>query len=106
MVGPRYPHALTVGVAEAPLRVDAVAHELLEFLSFRKTALHGPVPYERIVHMHLKDAARTGYERDFAQVLPEGAEEFRSVPARPQKPAALRAEVNLDSRARHGFKFR
>lgn len=101
MVGSRDLHTLMVGVAQAPLRVDAVAHELLELLGLWESALCGPIPYERAVHMHLKDAARTGLKRDLAQVLAEGAEEFGSVPACPQKPAALHAEVDLDSRAFH-----
>ena len=101
MAGTRYPHPLAVRVSQVPLRVDVVAHELFQLLGFGKAALHRPVPNKRVVDMHLKDAAAAGNERDFTQVLPESAEEFLGVPARPQKPAALHAEVDLDSRAWH-----
>ncbi|CAA9583403.1 MAG: hypothetical protein AVDCRST_MAG86-3166 [uncultured Truepera sp.] len=53
-------------MAQAPLRVDVVAHELLKFFCFRKTTLHGSVPYERVVDVNLEDASCTGDECDFA----------------------------------------
>ena len=49
--------------------------------------------------MYLEDAARTGEKRDFAQVVAEATRQFLGVPARPQKPAALYTEVDLNVRA-------
>lgn len=82
-----------------------VTHELLEFFCLGKTALHGSVPYKRIVHVDLEGAARAGDKRDFAQVLTEGAQQFLGVPARPQKPAALHTEVDLDAGANQNIRL-
>lgn len=66
MVGSGYPYGLTVRVPQVSLRVDVVAHELFQLFGFGRATLHRPVPDERIVYMHLKDAAAAGNERHFA----------------------------------------
>ncbi len=90
-------------MTQVALRCDTVAHELFQFFRLRKAALRFAVPDEYAVYLHLKDASGSGYQRDLAEFLTEGAEEFLGVPPGAQKPAALRAEVDLDAGAWHLF---
>lgn len=82
---------LAVAVAEIALRVDAVAHELLELLGLGEASCVLAREDEFAVEAHFEDAAGAGLEGDFAEVLAEGLEQLLGEPGGAQHPVALAA---------------
>lgn len=90
-----------IGMAEAAVRRNAVANELLQFLHLRKSAFAGARPDRRAVDADFEYAAGAGLQRDFADFRLERREQFLRHPRRAQQPAALRAVFDLDARRFH-----
>src|SRR5262249_48302039 len=89
----RRPHALSRG--------DRVAHELLQLLDVGEPSALTSRPQHLIAGANLEDAALAGDQGDLADLGLEGGEELLGHPGRPEQPAALRAVLDLDSRAAH-----
>lgn len=77
-----------------------VSHELLEFLRLRETSLLGARPDQCPAHAYFEDTSGARYERDLVQTHLERRQQLLSQPCRSEKPAALRAVSNFDSRHR------
>src|SRR5882724_790795 len=89
-----------VGVTEALAGRDGVADQLLELLDVGEAAAVVAGPEHGGADAHLEDAAGAGDERDLADLRLERRQQLLRHPGRPQQPAALRAVLDLDARAR------
>src|SRR5919107_1325085 len=94
--------ARAVGVAELPVRSDAVAHQALELRQVREAALLRARPHDLAVDADVEDAAVTGDERDLAELRGERGEQLLRRPAGAHQPAALGAVLDLDARGAMG----
>lgn len=92
-------------MAEVPAGGDAVADALLELLELGKAAFRLPRPDRLAAEAHFEDPAGSGNQGDAGEFLIESGQQFLRHPAGAQKPAALRAILDLDSRRiRHLFR--
>jgi hypothetical protein len=80
------------------VRRHAIAHQLLQFLGFRKPALFLSRPDQFAVDAHLEDTARAGNQRHLAEVGVERREQFLRQPPGAQYPATLGAVSDFHAR--------
>jgi len=78
-------------VPQVALRVDLVAHALLEHLGLRKAAIGLALPDLHTVAGDAKSAAGSRFQRHFAQVVGKGTQQFLGQPCGAQQPLALGA---------------
>ena len=76
---------------EVALRVDLVAHALLEHLGFGKAAVGLAFPDLNTVAGNPKRAPRGRQKRHFAQVIGKGTQQLLRQPGSAQQPLALSA---------------
>src|SRR2546425_8436345 len=89
-----------VGVTKALAGGEGVADQLLELLDVGEAPAVVAGPEHGGADAHLEDAADAGHERDLADLRLERRQQLLRPPRRPQQPAALRAVLDLDTRAR------
>jgi hypothetical protein len=85
-----------VHVSQAPLRIDPVAHRLLQHANVRKAAVPLALPDKVVAEPDLEDSAGARHQRDRAERAAEGREQLLRHPAGPQQPLALRAVGDAD----------
>lgn len=91
-------------MAEIPVGIDPVAHELLELGGFRKTLCFRAREQELASESHLEHPTSAGHERNFAEIFRKRAQELLCNPRRAQEPTALIAIHDLDAWFGHGFR--
>ena len=78
-------------MAEVAVRIDLIAHSLLQYLGLRETTVGLALPDLHTRTSDMKHPTGARHQRHFAQVVSEGAEQFLSQPRRAQQPLALSA---------------
>ena len=84
-------------MAEIFFRRDFITQQLFDFFRFWKAVLLFARKQCLAVYADFKDAACAWNQRDFAQFLLEGGEEFLRQPGGAQQPAALRAVFDFNA---------
>lgn len=88
-----------VPVPEIAVRIDDITHSLFQRDDVGKAPVPFAIPHEMFPRGHLEDAARAGNQRNFAEIAPEGVQQFLCHPSGPQQPLALRAVGDGDPRS-------
>lgn len=89
--------ARAIHMAQPALRIDPVAHPLLQRPHVRESAVAPAIPEQFAGAFDREHAARPRRQRHFAQVLGERAQQLLRHPRRPQQPAALPAVSDDDA---------
>lgn len=96
-----------VGMPQVPFRSDPIANSLLNLFHFRKTALAGPRPDDRLIHANLEHAAGPRNQSNFSNFGLKRRQQFLRHPGGAQQPPALRAVFYFHARMfrRHALQF-
>lgn len=89
-------------MSQVSLRVDLIAHPLLQFFGFGKTTVQLALPYLYPVAGDMKGATASRHQRYLAEVIAKCGQEFLRQPGRAQQPLALRAIADDDFRLEIG----
>src|SRR5690606_36476500 len=89
---------LAVVMPQRALRIDAIAHALLQYLGLGKPAVQLALPALHAIAADVEGAAGSRHQRHLAQVLAECGQQLLRQPGRAQQPLALSAIGDDDFR--------